>query len=187
MCVSQLPPWRGYILGTVQRFTGSASKRMESTPSSLTCTGRHWRYFRFTTLIKHKEGPPPHSSSFRDVYTICGSLKSRLYDIKVFVLAQAKCDMELAGGGWTVIQSRRDGSLDFNKTWQEYREGFGGPQGEHWLGNAALHALTSTGQHQLRIELEDWHHQKRQATYNQFKVASEAQRCTHVFCNRWRD
>ena len=84
--------------------------------------------------------------------------------------------MELAGGGWTVIQNRRDGSLDFNKTWQEYREGFGGLQGEHWLGNAALHALTSTGQHQLRIELEDWHHQKRQATYNQFKVASEAQR-----------
>lgn len=84
--------------------------------------------------------------------------------------------METAGGGWTVIQNRQDGSLDFNGTWQEYREGFGSPQGEHWLGNAALHALTATGQHQLRIELEDWHQQKRHATYNNFKVASEAQR-----------
>uniref|UniRef100_A0A671W5J3 Si:ch211-157b11.8 n=1 Tax=Sparus aurata TaxID=8175 RepID=A0A671W5J3_SPAAU len=111
-----------------------------------------------------------------DVCAICGSLKSRLYNIKVFVLAQAKCDMETVGGGWTVIQNRQDGSLDFNRTWQEYREGFGSPQGEHWLGNAALNALTSTGQHQLRIELEDWHQQKRQATYNNFKVASEAQR-----------
>lgn len=91
-------------------------------------------------------------------------------------MAQAKCDMETAGGGWTVIQTRQDGSLDFNGTWQEYREGFGNPKGEHWLGNAALHALTATGQHQLRIELEDWHQQKRQATYNNFKVASEAQR-----------
>lgn len=84
--------------------------------------------------------------------------------------------METAGGGWTVIQNRRDGSVDFNRTWQEYREGFGSPQGEHWLGNAALHALTSAGQHQLRIELEDWHQQKRHATYNNFRVASEAQR-----------
>uniref|UniRef100_A0A8C3A866 Fibrinogen C-terminal domain-containing protein n=1 Tax=Cyclopterus lumpus TaxID=8103 RepID=A0A8C3A866_CYCLU len=149
---------------------------MESTPSSLTYTGRHWRYFRFTTLIKHKDGPPTYSSSFRDMYAICGSLKSRLYNIKDFVSAQAKCDMETTGGGWTVIQNRRDGSLDFNRTWQEYREGFGSPQGEHWLGNTALHALTSTGQHQLRIELEDWHQQKRHATYNNFKVASEAQR-----------
>uniref|UniRef100_A0A3Q1FA45 Si:ch211-157b11.8 n=1 Tax=Acanthochromis polyacanthus TaxID=80966 RepID=A0A3Q1FA45_9TELE len=89
---------------------------------------------------------------------------------------EAKCDMESAGGGWTVIQNRQDGSVDFNRTWQEYREGFGSLQGEHWLGNAALHALTSTGQHQLRIELEDWHQQKRQATYSNFKVASEAQR-----------
>uniref|UniRef100_A0A3P9H1M1 Si:ch211-157b11.8 n=1 Tax=Oryzias latipes TaxID=8090 RepID=A0A3P9H1M1_ORYLA len=93
----------------------------------------------------------------------------------LFVLAQAKCDMEAAGGGWTVIQNRQDGSVDFNRTWQEYRDGFGNMQAEHWLGNAALHALTSTGQHQLCIELEDWHQQKRQATYNNFKVASEAQ------------
>ncbi|KAM9800311.1 fibroleukin isoform X1 [Syngnathus typhle] len=89
---------------------------------------------------------------------------------------EAKCDMVTTGGGWTVIQNRQDGSVDFNRTWQEYREGFGNPQGEHWLGNAALHALTSTGQHQLRIELEDWHQQRRHATYNNFKVAAEEQR-----------
>uniref|UniRef100_A0A672FGI1 Si:ch211-157b11.8 n=1 Tax=Salarias fasciatus TaxID=181472 RepID=A0A672FGI1_SALFA len=111
-----------------------------------------------------------------DHHVICGSVNSRLHNIRVIVSSQAKCDMETAGGGWTVIQSRQDGSVDFNRTWQEYREGFGSLQGEHWLGNAALHALTSTGQHQLRIELEDWHQQRRQATYSNFKVASEAQR-----------
>ncbi|XP_010879896.2 fibrinogen-like protein 1 [Esox lucius] len=89
---------------------------------------------------------------------------------------EAECDMETAGGGWTVFQRRRDGSVDFNRTWQEYREGFGSPQGEHWLGNAALHAITNSGQHQLRIQLEDWHQQTRQATYNTFRVAAEAQR-----------
>ncbi|XP_061746685.1 fibroleukin [Nerophis ophidion] len=89
---------------------------------------------------------------------------------------EAKCDMVTTGGGWTVVQNRQDGSVDFNRTWQEYRRGFGNPQGEHWLGNAALHALTSAGQHQLRVELEDWHQQRRHATYNHFKVGAEAQR-----------
>ncbi|XP_036388334.1 fibroleukin [Megalops cyprinoides] len=89
---------------------------------------------------------------------------------------EAACDMVTAGGGWTVFQRRRDGSVDFNRTWQEYREGFGAPQGEHWLGNAALHGLTAVGQHQLRVQLEDWHQQRRQATYSTFRVASEANR-----------
>ncbi|TVK90556.1 GATA-binding factor 2 [Bagarius yarrelli] len=89
---------------------------------------------------------------------------------------EAVCDMESAGGGWTVFQRRFDGQVDFNRTWREYREGFGSPQREHWLGNAALHALTSSGQHTLRITLQDWHQQTRHAIYNNFKVAGENQR-----------
>ncbi|KAJ8408133.1 hypothetical protein AAFF_G00263610 [Aldrovandia affinis] len=88
----------------------------------------------------------------------------------------AACDMETAGGGWTVFQRRHDGSVDFNRTWQEYRNGFGPPEGEHWLGNGALHGLTGAGQHTLRVQLEDWHQQRRQATYATFRVASEAHR-----------
>ncbi|XP_007254444.3 fibroleukin [Astyanax mexicanus] len=89
---------------------------------------------------------------------------------------EAVCDMESAGGGWTVFQRRFDGEVDFNRTWREYRDGFGSAQKEHWLGNAVLHALTAKGQHTLRITLQDWHHQTRHATYNKFKVAAENQR-----------
>ncbi|XP_030230542.1 fibroleukin [Gadus morhua] len=91
---------------------------------------------------------------------------------------EAKCDMQTAGGGWTVFQRRQDGSLDFNRTWQAYAEGFGSPPaGELWLGNAALHALTAAGgPHTLRIELEDWRQQRRHAVYSSFRVGPEAQR-----------
>ncbi|XP_078479269.1 fibroleukin-like, partial [Lampetra planeri] len=119
-----------------------------------------------------------HPQDCAEIYRL-GIKESGIYTIQPDLhrpALEAKCDMETAGGGWTVIQNRQDGSLDFNKTWQEYKEGFGGPQGEHWLGNAVLFALTSTGQHQLRIELEDWYQQRRHAIYNNFKVATESQR-----------
>ncbi|KAL3224078.1 hypothetical protein MRX96_026771 [Rhipicephalus microplus] len=56
------------------------------------------------------------------------------------------CDMDTDGGGWTVIQRRGqlgNSVYHFYRNWDEYADGFGNASEEYWIGNKALHALTS--------------------------------------------
>lgn len=39
----------------------------------------------------------------------------------LFLFCQVFCNMDLSGGGWTVIQHREDGSVDFQRGWKEYK------------------------------------------------------------------
>ncbi|XP_029285366.1 fibrinogen-like protein 1 [Cottoperca gobio] len=85
------------------------------------------------------------------------------------------CDMN-NGGGWTVFQRRRDGKESFDRAWVEYKHGFGdlySPDGEFWLGNTLLHDLTSRGNYDLRIDMEDFEGNQRYAEYKNFKVDDE--------------
>ncbi|XP_037616683.1 fibrinogen-like 2a isoform X2 [Sebastes umbrosus] len=83
------------------------------------------------------------------------------------------CDMESFGGGWTVIQQRLNGSVSFNRTWAEYKKGFGNLRGEFWLGNDHLHLMTKAKDMILRIELEDFEGVREYAKYDQFYVSNE--------------
>uniref|UniRef100_A0A8C8RYA6 Fibrinogen like 2 n=1 Tax=Pelusios castaneus TaxID=367368 RepID=A0A8C8RYA6_9SAUR len=83
------------------------------------------------------------------------------------------CDMESMGGGWTVLQMRQDGSINFNRTWNDYKNGFGNLSTEFWLGNDKIHLLTKSKDMQLRIELEDFNGIRQYAKYDQFYVANE--------------
>ncbi|TNN33868.1 Tenascin [Liparis tanakae] len=65
------------------------------------------------------------------------------------------CDMETDGGGWTVFQRRKDGSVDFFRGWKDYIKGFGSPSGEFWLGLESLYSLTSMTPMSLRVDLRD--------------------------------
>ena len=78
------------------------------------------------------------------------------------------CDMETAEGGWTVIQRRSDGSVDFFRNWVEYKVGFGVLEKEFWLGNDKIHRLTKRKDMMIRFDLEDFDGNKVFAEYKQF-------------------
>ncbi|NXJ21293.1 ANGP4 protein, partial [Dicrurus megarhynchus] len=88
---------------------------------------------------------------------------------------QAYCDMETDRGGWTIIQLRANGSLSFQRGWREYKQGFGDVAGEYWLGNEAVHLLTSQVPYALRVELQDWEGGQVYAHYGKFQLGSERQ------------
>lgn len=75
-------------------------------------------------------------------------------------------------GNWTTVQRRLDGTVDFNRTWDEYAQGFGQPNGEYWIGNKVLHDLSTQSCLQLRIEIQDIYDNYWFAEYATMRVAS---------------
>ena len=69
---------------------------------------------------------------------------------------------------------RSDASGNFDRSWDEYKQGFGDASGEYWLGNEYLHYLTSNRAYKLRFNLEDWDGNTTYAEYSSFRVTSEA-------------
>ncbi|XP_062829639.1 tenascin-X isoform X5 [Anolis carolinensis] len=86
---------------------------------------------------------------------------------------QVYCDMETDGGGWIVFQRRMNGETDFWRDWQDYVTGFGNLTREFWLGNTALHQLTSSGDYELRVDLRAGN-ESVYANYQSFRVDSPA-------------
>ncbi|XP_051242097.1 fibrinogen-like protein 1 isoform X2 [Dicentrarchus labrax] len=122
-------------------------------------------------------GPENLSKDCSEVFAD-GNVASGLYVIRPGgspTALSVYCDMN-NGGGWTVFQRRRDGKESFDRAWVEYKHGFGdlfSPEGEFWLGNEPLHHLTSQGNYDLRVDMEDFEGNQRYAEYKNFKVDDE--------------
>ncbi|TWW65343.1 Angiopoietin-4 [Takifugu flavidus] len=99
------------------------------------------------------------------VYTI--RLPNSTQTVKVF------CDMKTGGGGWTVLQFRGNGSVDFHRGWRDYKTGFGEPSGEHWLGNDIIHKLTNSKEYSLHIQLKDREGDEAFSHYEHFYIDGE--------------
>lgn len=86
---------------------------------------------------------------------------------------KVRCDMTTSGGGWTIIQRRVDGSVSFIRKWVDYKDGFGDPHSEYWLGLEHIKRQTNTGKMVLRVDMEDTAGNTKYAEYDFFAVASE--------------
>ncbi|CAK8686935.1 unnamed protein product [Clavelina lepadiformis] len=102
-----------------------------------------------------------------------GSTSSGIYPIWLkerFQFTYVYCDMELVSTkkGWTTIQRRMNGKVNFNRGWDDYVRGFGNPRGEYWHGLENIYRLSrqsaktveaggpSIKAPKLGFDLEDW-------------------------------
>nr|KAG5689764.1 hypothetical protein BaRGS_031165 [Batillaria attramentaria] len=111
-------------------------------------------------------------NGFSDCKEVQGHFpKNGVYTLNVGTeLIPVYCDQTTDGGGWTVIQRRQDGSVDFDRTWEEYEDGFGNLTGEFWLGLKKMHWLTSSKKFSLRIDLTDFHGKTAYAKYDSVSI-----------------
>ncbi|KAH8262885.1 hypothetical protein KR044_001315, partial [Drosophila immigrans] len=77
------------------------------------------------------------------------------------------------GGGWTIILSRMDGSVDFYRNWDAYKKGFGDLDGEFFLGLDKIHALTADFSQELLVVLEDFEGNEVFEKYDKFAIGDE--------------
>ncbi|XP_065079753.1 fibrinogen-like protein A [Ochlerotatus camptorhynchus] len=93
---------------------------------------------------------------------------------------QVYCEQTFYGGGWIVVQNRFNGSVHFNRTWTEYKNGFGSLDGEFWLGLEKIHKITTATVNELLIHLEDFDGLAKYARYKRFTVGAESVQYTLV-------
>lgn len=110
-----------------------------------------------------------------------GALKDAVYDVfpsRNEGPATVWCDMSSSNGGWTVFLKRQQQNIqeNFARPWEEYTDGFGDTNAEHWLGLENLHKMTNAAPMVLRLEVKAFDGASRWAEWDTFSVAgSETQ------------
>lgn len=72
-----------------------------------------------------------------------------------------------------VIQRRVNGSVNFYRDWNSYKDGFGSPDHELWLGNDKIYHLTNQNNYQLRVDVVHRDGSPLYAKYDLFRLSDE--------------
>lgn len=90
-------------------------------------------------------------------------------------------------GDWTLILNRSSDDLSFERSWEDYKEGFGNLAGDFFIGLDKLHALTSSTVHELRIVLENFKGDVAYAGYDAFAISGERELYTLNLLGRFQE
>ncbi|KAM6147823.1 angiopoietin-4-like [Erethizon dorsatum] len=184
----QLLSRQGSTLASVQR-----SLYTVSSGSSQLWQKQHQLLEKLQQLVRLVEHSPASTVADKQVFQDCEDIRRSgvnedgVYTIHVPNLDKTKrvfCVMDTDGGAWTLIQRRENGTVNFQRNWQDYKQGFGDAAGEHWLGNEAVHQLSSSKKYSLRVEVEDWDGSTTQGNFKHFQLGSE-QEFYKIFVNEY--
>ncbi|XP_052696154.1 fibrinogen-like protein A [Crassostrea angulata] len=144
------------VEGCLAREERSRCRYFEKVNISALEFGNDFRKEVTTTAAVHVTGIGGDlSSDCADCGCLSGSYTtSGLYQVTLGGQQLTVECVKVDGTAHTVIYHRHDGSLDFNRTYAEYENGFGSASSENWLGNKYIHLLTQTGNTVLRIEVK---------------------------------
>ncbi|XP_067685866.1 fibrinogen-like protein 1 [Haliotis asinina] len=93
------------------------------------------------------------------------------------------CRMRYDGN--TFIQRRIDGSTHFNRSWQEYKDGFGDLSKNFWLGNDKIAYITNGRSQTLIFDTKDESSPfMRQRVYTQFSLSQDGL-YSMTYTNSW--
>ncbi|XP_062570760.1 microfibril-associated glycoprotein 4-like [Saccostrea cucullata] len=132
-----------------------------------------WRYYSHQSHSLPGSLPLDCKELYED-----GRTTSGVYDIyphgTITRPVSVYCDMVTMCGGWTAIQKRVIGSLSFDRDWSAYKNGFGSPEQDVWVGNDFIHLLTKENNSALYVSITLQNGTTLYEMYDRFSVSNEA-------------
>ena len=78
--------------------------------------------------------------------------------------------------GWLVLQRRINGKINFKRNWNEYKNGFGDPNEEFWLGNEKINLISGYANLEIRLDLRKSDGSKFFAKFSSFRIGNESKK-----------